>query len=131
MRLRLSFFRANSPQKGIPMSKNENVDTAHLNADIAEMATKAQAVTEKNGDLRNLIQQKLETRGYEKTALGMLRRISKLSDDKLADFRRTFDGGYQEVVGAREGQPELSLGDEASTTELDADTVVPFDEAAE
>ena len=100
----------------------ESVDTANLNADIAEMAEKAKAVTEKNGVLRELIKNKLDTRGYEKTALGMLRRIARLSDDKLADFRRTFDKGYQEVVGAREGQPEMDLDGE--------DTVVPFDETA-
>lgn len=76
------------------------VDIAYLNSDIAELANDAKAVAEKAGELRAAIKQKIEDRGYNKKALGMLRSIAALSDDKLADFRRTFDAGLPEITRA-------------------------------
>ncbi|QDP64873.1 MAG: hypothetical protein Unbinned5081contig1001_30 [Prokaryotic dsDNA virus sp.] len=85
----------------------EQVDTSHINADIDEIATKAKSVSEKNGELRNMIKQKIDGRGYNAKALATLRSIQALSDEKLADFRLTFEAGYKEVIGRREGQPDM------------------------
>jgi hypothetical protein len=101
----------------------DTVDLSHITADIASIGAKAKTVNEKNGELRQLIKSKAEARGYNTVALGMLRRVAAMSDEKFADFWRTFEGGLGQVVAERQGQlpGELELGGE----------VVPFGEAAE
>ena len=102
---------------------SEDLDLSHLNGDIQEIATKAKAVGEKNGELRSLIKNKLDGRGYEKKALGYLRGIAALSDDKFADFYRTFEPGLREVVGNREGQPEMDFNEAPEPTTETQNTV--------
>ena len=99
---------------------SEQLDVSHLNADIDEIKTKAKAVSEKNGELRNLIKKKIDGRGYQPKALGMLRSIDALSDEQLADFRLTFEAGYKEIIGRRDGQPDMFP--EEAPKELQPDT---------
>jgi len=110
----------------------EEVDLSHLTADIASIATKAKTVNEKNGELRQLIKSKIDKRGYNSVALGMLRRIANMSDDKFADFRRTFVPGLDQVIADREGQlpPEMDFDSEPGEP-AEENEVVPFDTAAE
>ena len=104
----------------------DTVNLSHITADIASIGSKAKTVNEKNGELRAFIKSKIEARGYNSVALGMLRRIASMSDEKFADFWRTFENGLVQVVADRQGQmpPEMDF-DQGDAPE---ENVVPFGE---
>ena len=101
---------------------SEQIDVSRLYEDLEDIEQFAKAVSEKSGELRNTIKQKIEARGYHKKALGLLRQINAMSDEQLADFRLTFEPGYREVIGHRDNQPDMLQ--EAGLD--DQPSVVPF-----
>lgn len=62
-----------------------------LNNDIDELSGMAKAVSEANGALRSRLNTILETRGYNKKALAIMRQIDGMSETGRADFLRTFE----------------------------------------
>jgi hypothetical protein len=103
--------------------KSKAPDLAHITVDIASIQRVNEQVADQASALRDLIKSKAEARGYNTVALGMLRRVAAMSDEKFADFWRTFEGGLQQVVAERQGQLSGEL-------DLDQGEVVPFGEAA-
>lgn len=83
----------------------------HLMDDIDELANLATTVSEHNGTLRARLKQKIEDRGYNAKALGYLRAIAKMSDEKRQDFLRTFQPGLKELLGHLEGQSTTDMFD--------------------
>lgn len=75
----------------IPEIDGKPVDYDQLQKDLDVLAQKQKSISEATGDLRAAIKNVLDTRGYHKGALSVIRQIDAMSDAKLADFLRTFE----------------------------------------
>jgi hypothetical protein len=78
-----------------------------LLADITNAEDTAQSVSEANGEHRANIKGILEERGYHKKAFADFRAMHAMSDEKFADYWRTFKA----CVDAYEGEAESRIQD--------------------
>lgn len=77
---------------------NLDVDAGELDGILDELAGMQLSVTEANGSLRARIKEVLESRGWHKTALSMVRQIEDMSETKRADFLRTFEPMFEAML---------------------------------
>ena len=90
--------------------KNQNAFTVTLDqllADIASAEDTAQTVSEANGEHRSNIKGILDERGYHKKAFADFRAMHAMSDEKFADYWRTFKA----CVDAYEAEAESRIQD--------------------
>ena len=90
--------------------KNENtfsITLEQLLADIASASDTGQTVAEANGEHRSNIKSILDERGYHKKAFADFRAMHAMSDEKFADYWRTFKA----CVDAYEAEAESRIQD--------------------
>jgi hypothetical protein len=90
--------------------KNQNtfsISLEQLLADIASAEDTAQTVSEANGEHRSNIKGILDDRGYHKKAFADFRAMHAMSDEKFADYWRTFKA----CVDAYEVEAESRIQD--------------------
>lgn len=78
-----------------------------LLSDIASAEDTAQAISEANGEHRSNIKGILDDRGYHKKAFADFRAMHAMSDEKFADYWRTFKA----CVDAYEVEAESRIQD--------------------
>lgn len=66
------------------------VDPKDLIEDLSNLSNLKDGVSEATGELRSQIKQILDSRGYHKKALAMIRDLDAMSETKRADVLRTF-----------------------------------------
>lgn len=84
--------------------KKFTVTIDQLLADIEAADDTAQNVAEANGEHRSNIKAILEERGYHKKSFADFRAMAAMSDEKFADYWRTFSAcyeAYQETAETR------------------------------
>lgn len=84
-----------------------SITLEQLLTDIASAEDTAQTISEANGAHRSNIKGILEERGYHKKAFADFRAMHAMSDEKFADYWRTFKA----CVGAYEAEAESRIQD--------------------
>lgn len=87
--------------------KGFSITLEQLLADIASAEDTAQTVSEANGEHRSNIKGILDDRGYHKKAFADFRAMHAMSDEKFADYWRTFKA----CVDAYEAEAESRIHD--------------------
>lgn len=90
--------------------KNQNgfsISLEQLLSDIASAEDTAQTISEANGEHRSNIKGILDDRGYHKKAFADFRAMHAMSDEKFADYWRTFKA----CVDAYEVEAESRIQD--------------------
>lgn len=87
--------------------KGFSITLEQLLADIASAEDTAQTVSEANGEHRSNIKGILDDRGYHKKAFADFRAMHAMSDEKFADYWRTFKA----CVDAYEAEAESRIQD--------------------
>jgi hypothetical protein len=90
--------------------KNQNtfsITLEELIADIASAEDTAQSISEANGVHRSNVKGILDERGYHKKAFADFRAMHAMSDEKFADYWRTFKA----CVDAYEPEAESRIQD--------------------
>lgn len=103
-------------------SPDFEVDLDKLLRELDEIEGKKDEVSSATGDLRSMIKSILDSSGYHKTALAMIRQINDMPATKKADCLRTFKPMFETLfpVWEREVQDMLDKADkEASEMESD------------
>lgn len=90
-----------------------------LLADISNAGDTAQSVSEANGAHRANIKGILEERGYHKKAFADFRAMHAMSDEKFADYWRTFKACFD----AYEAEAESRIQDLLERKTADADAM--------
>ena len=75
-----------------------SVDADLLKQQLETLANMKKGVSEANGDLRAKIKEILETAGYNKKALAIIRQIDAMSETQRADFLRTFEPMFDAML---------------------------------
>lgn len=84
-----------------------SISLEQLLSDIASAEDTAQAISEANGEHRSNIKGILDDRGYHKKAFADFRAMHAMSDEKFADYWRTFKA----CVDAYEVEAESRIQD--------------------
>lgn len=81
------------PRDTADIGDNSDIEIGYddLQAILDRLADKKDAVSEATGRLRSEIKEVIETRGFHKGALAVIRKIEDMSETARADFLRTFD----------------------------------------
>ena len=93
-----------------PTNQNNNsfsITLDQLLSDIASAEDTAQTISEANGEHRSNIKGILNDRGYHKKAFADFRAMHAMSDEKFADYWRTFKA----CVDAYEAEAESRIQD--------------------
>lgn len=88
-------------------NKHFEITIEQLLADIASADDTAQTVSEANGVHRSNVKGILDERGYHKKAFADFRAMHAMSDEKFADYWRTFKA----CVDAYEAEAESRIQD--------------------
>ena len=107
--------------------KNENIFSItpeQLLADIASAGDTRQTVAEANGEHRSNVKRILDERGYHKKAFADFRAMHAMSDEKFADYWRTFKACVDAYEAEAESRIQNLLDRKASEDDgMDGDMV--------
>lgn len=97
--------------------KEFSITLEQLLADIEVADDTAQHVAEANGDHRSNLKAILEERGYHKKAFADFRAMAAMSDEKFADYWRTFSACYEAYEGTADARIRDMLDRKADATD--------------
>lgn len=90
------------------------IEYEELQGILDSLASAQREVAEANGELRSRIKATIDGKGFQKTALAMIRQIDAMSTSKRNDFLRTFEPLFDVMLAGKwsDAQHELDLEEE-------------------
>ena len=109
------------PKDTLDSADEFTVDLQKLRSELDSLHNKARASSESSGDLGQRRKQAVDSLGCHKDALSIIERVDRMSDDKRADFMRSFgpmfdamrpqwDEAAQDMVDKAEAQSDEMAG---------------------
>ena len=95
-----------------PTTNEFTVDSEQLQSYLDSLSDDSKAIGEATGTLRANLKAILETEGYHKAAMAMVRKIDAMSETQQADFLRTFKPMFDAMFDAYWSSAQVDLLDE-------------------
>ncbi|MEM1149058.1 MAG: hypothetical protein AAGI03_00665 [Pseudomonadota bacterium] len=83
------------------VNSSSGVDLSNVIQDLDQRVKRGENMKDAKADYDDLCKMQNERRGYNKVAMNMLTRLSKMGGDKFQDCMRTFKGGLDALIESR------------------------------
>lgn len=97
----------------------DEIEYDELQSLLDDLSDKQRHVTEATGGLRARLKAILDEKGWNKSALGMIRQIENKSETARADFLRTFEPMFDAMVSKKWRDEMHDMIDETNTERVE------------